>query len=86
MFTMSTARYMTEGNVVVAVNRRYIMSYGHKGVGGEVPLSQCDKCGSEVPPDAINWDMRYTFKDTITSMFVGGGLVLIGYVVFNWIW
>ena len=52
------------------------MSYGHKGVGGEVPLSQCDKCGSEVPPDHIDWDKQYNhidcFKVFVFGIIVGG--------------
>ena len=42
----------------------------------ELPLSQCSKCGSEVHPDDINWDMRYNhidcFKVFLLGMVAGG--------------
>ena len=37
----------------------------------EVPLSQCDKCGSEVPPEDIDWDMLYTAGDCFRVFLLG---------------
>jgi len=41
----------------------------------EVPLSQCDKCGSEVPPDQIEQgDPWYELKILLIGVILGGFL------------
>lgn len=39
----------------------------------KAPLSQCDKCGSEVPPDQITKeDPWYEFKILFLGVIIGG--------------
>jgi hypothetical protein len=42
---------------------------------GEVPLMQCDKCGSEVSPDEIREEMPdpwYSWKILLIGIILGG--------------
>lgn len=48
----------------------------------EVPLAQCDKCGSEVPPDQITeGDPFYEVKIFVVGLICGGFLRLL----FTWL-
>jgi hypothetical protein len=51
----------------------------------ELSLSQCSKCGSEVPSDQIDWNMQFTAVDCSKALVLG---ILIGIALeslFIWI-
>jgi hypothetical protein len=51
--------------------RRYVMR--NRRPYGEVALSQCDKCGSEVPPDQITEDDPWReIKILLIGVILGG--------------
>jgi hypothetical protein len=54
----------------------------NKDVGNEVPLMQCNTCGSEVPPDQISkGDPLYEIKIFVLGLICGGLLRML----FTWL-
>ena len=53
----------------------------------EGPLSQCDKCGSEVAPEDIDWDMRYSvqhiYRAVAYGILIGIAMMVVSYITFT---
>ena len=53
--------------------------------GNEMVMSQCDKCGSEVPHDEIDWEMYYKLKHILLSFAFGIGTGIAGALLVVWL-